>query len=75
MALALGYFIIKLKLFRLNITLSRLASIINGIVTPKIYDINKNITLSLIFGFLFLIFSWLSGVALCYMDSKSDKRD
>lgn len=47
----------------------------NSAITPKVYDINKNISLSLIVGFLFLLVSWVSCIILAVMDKKSDERD
>jgi hypothetical protein len=47
----------------------------NSVITPKVYKIQGNITLSLMVGFGFLIVSWMSCLAMAIMDKKSDERD
>jgi hypothetical protein len=46
-----------------------------SIITPKLQEINGNITLPLISGLCFLILSAIAGLILFYIDSESDKRD
>jgi hypothetical protein len=64
-----------LFILRLNITMSRIGTIINTTLTPRLYDVDNSFTLPFFVGIIFLAFSWVTGILLAIMDKKSDVRD
>lgn len=61
----------------LNISISRLGSVVNGLVIPQIYnDAHMDrLGLALLVGFFVCIFSFLCSVALVLLDRHADKKD
>lgn len=61
----------------MNISISRLGSVINGIVLPKIYneDHTDLLGLALLVGFMVCLFSLACAIALVIMDKKADVHD
>jgi uncharacterized membrane protein len=61
----------------LNISISRLGSVINGIVIPQIYnDKHKDMLgFALLVGFLVCIFSLICAFFLVFLDKKADTVD
>jgi uncharacterized membrane protein (DUF485 family) len=59
----------------LNISVARLGSTLNSIITPMVYDNTNSITDCLIIGIGLCIFSWVSGLILIWMDKESDRRE
>ena len=61
----------------LNLSISRLGSVINGIVIPRIYNDDHMDTLgfALLIGFFVCIFSLICAFLLTAMDKLADKKD
>lgn len=61
----------------LNISISRLGSVVNGMVIPKIYDSQhlNRLGLALLVGFFVCIFSFICAVFLVLLDRHADKVD
>ncbi len=67
LALALGF----------NLSFSRLGSVFNGLILPKVYNSEHpdNLGLAFLIGFFVCIFSLLCALGLVYLDWKADKVD
>jgi hypothetical protein len=69
--------------FGVNLSISRLGSVINGIVEPRIAGSSQNddptaaplIGLAFWVGFFVCLFSWCCGAMLCAIDLYADKKD
>jgi MFS family permease len=63
--------------FAFNLSVSRLGSVINGIVEPAIASSTSppSIGLACWVGFLVCLFSWCCGIALIAIDTYADKKD
>jgi len=68
--------------FGINLSVSRLGSVVNGIVETPIAQAHKspeypygNISAALWVGFAVCVFSWFCGLGLCLVDSYADKKD
>jgi MFS family permease len=61
----------------LNISISRLGSVVNGIVIPQIYnkDNTGRLGLALLVGFFVCVFSELCAIFLIMLDKRADKVD
>ena len=61
----------------LNISISRLGSVVNGLVIPQIYndDHKSRLGFALLVGFFVCIFSLICAVFLTMLDKKADKVD
>ena len=61
----------------MNISISRLGSVVNGIVIPKIYNLEHTdlLGLALLVGFCVCLFSFACAIALTLMDKKADVYD
>ena len=59
----------------LNISVSRLGSVINGIIVPKAYLSSGSLGFSLLVGFLICIASVITAICLVVMDKIADKKD
>jgi nitrate/nitrite transporter NarK len=61
----------------LNLSISRLGSVVNGLVIPRIYnDQNMDrLGLALLVGFFVCVFSMICAVCLTLMDKMADKKD
>lgn len=61
----------------LNISVSRLGSVINGFVVPVIYneDHPNNLGLALLSGFIICIFSLVCAFLLVFLDKRADNVD
>lgn len=57
-----------------NITVSRLGSVINNAVEPPIAD-KTSLGWGFGFGFVICVFSWVCGLAMVYMEKLADKKD
>jgi hypothetical protein len=50
--------------------------VINATLAPKTYVwFDNSLTAAFIVGEVFLMFSWIDGIGLAYLDKLSDKRD
>lgn len=56
----------------LNLSVSRLGSVINAAIVPTVYQ-SKGLGYALLVGFIFCIFSLLSGIGIVYLDKKAEK--
>lgn len=62
--------------FGLNLSVSRLGSVLNGIVLPRVVEANDGlIGKALFIGFGICVFSWVMGLLLCIVDYWADKKD
>jgi len=59
--------------FGINLSVSRLGSVINGIVEPKIAD--DSVGAALWVGFGICVFSWICGLILVAIDKYADVKD
>ena len=60
--------------FGINLSVSRLGSVINGIVEPKIAD-SSSVGAALWVGFGVCVFSWFCGLVLAAIDKYADVKD
>ena len=52
----------------INISFSRLASTVNNIVEPRVFNARESVGDGYMLGYLVCCFSLFSGIALCYLD-------
>lgn len=61
--------------FGINLSVSRLGSVINGIVEPKIAGGEGGVGAALWVGFGVCVFSWFCGLVLVFIDKYADTKD
>jgi MFS family permease len=61
----------------LNLSISRLGSVINGIVVPQIYNSDhlNRLGIALLVGFFVCVFSLVCAIFLVLLDKKADIKD
>jgi len=61
----------------LNLSISRLGSVINGIVVPQIYNEHhlNQLGIALLVGFFVCVFSLVCAIFLVLLDKKADVKD
>lgn len=56
-----------------NITFSRLASVINGLVTPNLAN-NYSIGFAFLFGSVLCVFSFINAMGVAFLDRYAEKK-
>jgi nitrate/nitrite transporter NarK len=61
----------------LNLSVSRLGSVINGLVVPQVYNDEHpdNLGIALLIGFFICVFSFVCAILLILMDKRADAVD
>jgi len=59
----------------LNFSIPKLGSSLNSLLTPRLYNYHKNLTLPLLMGTVICVISWICGIFLCCMDRRNEKQE